>query len=103
MKNKGIKIALGSSSKRQKIILEKTELLPFFDAIIDGNNTTLPKPNAQVFLLGAQAVNVAPEQCIVFEDSIAGIESALAAQMKSVGIGDATVLNKATWGGTQFN
>ena len=66
-----------------------------FDAIIDGNKVTLPKPDPEVFLKGAEAVGVAPAACVVFEDAIAGIEAAKAGGMKAVGIGSPQVLTEA--------
>lgn len=95
VKNAGIKTALGSASKNAGIILEKTGLTPFFDAVIDGNHVSKAKPDPEVFLKGAEAVQVDPKYCVVFEDAIAGVEAALAAGMKVVGIGSPEILNKA--------
>lgn len=95
LKENKIKIGLGSASKNSKMILNKIDLLHYFYAIIDGNSITKGKPNPQVFLLGAEATNSMPSECIVFEDAQAGIEAAKAAQMKAVGIGERSVLNKA--------
>ena len=67
----------------------------FFDAVIDGNKVSKAKPDPEVFLKGANAVNVDPEQCIVFEDAIAGIEAAQNAKMKTIGVGDPQVLGNA--------
>lgn len=91
----GIKTAIGSASKNTPTILEKLNLVPLFDAIIDGNSVTNPKPNPEVFLKGAQAVGVAPADCVVFEDALAGIEAALNGGMKAVGIGSPDMLTKA--------
>ncbi|WP_445957533.1 beta-phosphoglucomutase [Yeosuana sp.] len=88
-------IALGSASKNSVEILNKVNLYKTFDAIIDGNAVTKAKPNPEVFLKAAEAIKVAPENCIVFEDSVAGIQAANKAKMMSVGIGDASVLNEA--------
>lgn len=95
LKTKGIGIALGSASKNAVPILEKLSLTHWFDAIIDGTKTTKAKPDPQVFLLGAEALGVAPENCVVFEDAEAGVEAAKAAGMLCVGIGDPNILNKA--------
>ncbi|WP_142785131.1 beta-phosphoglucomutase [Changchengzhania lutea] len=88
-------IALGSASKNSKQILKKVNLLEKFDAIVDGNNVTKAKPDPEVFLKAAQAINVLPEDCVVFEDSVAGIQAANTAHMISIGIGEASVLNEA--------
>lgn len=91
----GIKTALGSASKNSGIILEKTNLTPYFDAIIDGNHVNKAKPDPEVFLKGAEALQTQPADCVVFEDAIAGVEAALAGGMKVVGIGSKEILNKA--------
>ncbi len=91
----GIKTALGSASKNSGIILEKTQLAYLFDAIVDGNHVSKAKPDPEVFLKGAEAVQVQPADCVVFEDAIAGVEAGLAGGMKVVGIGHPEILNKA--------
>lgn len=88
-------IVLGSASKNAKPILEKTNLLHYFDAIVDGNDVTNAKPDPEVFLQGAKKVNAVATNCIVFEDSVAGIQAANVAQMTSIGIGEVNVLNEA--------
>jgi beta-phosphoglucomutase len=95
LKAHDIKIALGSASKNARLILERLELTPFFDAIIDGNDVQKSKPNPEVFLKGAAAVGVPPASCVVFEDAQAGIAAAKAAGMQSVGIGTPEVLTEA--------
>jgi beta-phosphoglucomutase len=94
-RNAGIKTALGSASKNSMTILDKIGITGLFDAIIDGNKVSKPKPDPEVFLKGAEAVNVTPADCVVFEDAIAGIEAAIAGGMKAVGIGSPEVLTKA--------
>ncbi len=88
-------IALGSASKNARIILEKVNLIDKFQAIVDGTNVTKAKPDPEVFLIGAKELNIEPNQCVVFEDSVAGIQAANAANMISIGIGDAKVLHEA--------
>ncbi|MDD3224300.1 MAG: beta-phosphoglucomutase [Clostridium sp.] len=95
VKENGFKTALGSVSKNAVTIINKLELTHYFDAIIDGNMITHPKPNPEVFLLGAKKLNIPPENCVVFEDSIAGIKAAVNAKMYSVGIGEKRILNNA--------
>lgn len=89
LKAQGIKIALGSASKNSGLILERTNLTHFFDAIVDGNSVTSSKPDPEVFLRGAELLATAAENCIVFEDAAAGVEAALAANMAVVGVGEA--------------
>ena len=93
--NAGIKTALGSASKNSMTILEKTGITHFFNAVIDGNKVSKPKPDPEVFLKGAEELGVLPAHCVVFEDAIAGVEAAINGGMKVVGIGSPQVLTKA--------
>ncbi len=97
LKEKNQAIALGSASKNARPILEKTGIIHYFDAIVDGNDVTKAKPDPEVFLEAAKLLNVAPENAIVFEDSIAGIQAANVANMTSVGIGEETILYEAKY------
>ena len=90
-KQSGIRTALGSASKNAGIILERTGLLPYFDAVIDGTKVSLAKPNPEVFLKGAEGMGLLPEECVVFEDSMAGIVAAHNGGMKAVGVGNREV------------
>lgn len=91
----GIKTAIGSASKNTPTILTKLQLTHLFDAIVDGNSVSIPKPDPEVFLKGAEAVGIEPSACVVFEDAVAGIEAAINGGMKTVGIGSADTLTKA--------
>ncbi|WP_028296670.1 beta-phosphoglucomutase [Olivibacter sitiensis] len=93
----GYKIALGSASKNARLILEKTGIIDYFDAIIDGNGVSASKPDPEVFLKGAEALGVEPADCLVFEDAQAGIDAARVGGMHVVGIGKAEDLH-----GTDF-
>jgi beta-phosphoglucomutase len=95
-------VTLGSASKNARPILEKTNLIEAFDAIVDGNDVSEAKPNPEVFLKAAQLTNAQPNHCIVFEDSVAGIQAANAAGMISIGIGNESVLNEAVHNFTNF-
>lgn len=97
LKDKGIKLAIGSSSKNAKYILERTELTSFFDAVSDGNNITKSKPDPEVFLKAADFINLKPDDCIVVEDAIAGIDAAYSGGFKSAAIGKAQQSEKATY------
>lgn len=91
----GYKLALGSASKNSGIILEKTDLAHFFDEIVDGNMVTKSKPDPEVFLKGAELLGFAPDECVVFEDAVAGVEAAKRGGMKAIGIGEKSVLSQA--------
>lgn len=92
---KGIKVALGSSSKNAKFILEKVELLDAFDAISDGTNITNSKPDPEVFVKAADFIHLKPSECAVVEDAFSGIDAAKSGNMYAVAIGDATNYDKA--------
>lgn len=95
LKEKGIKTAIGSASKNTPLILEKTKLADKFDAISCGLDTTKSKPDPEVFLIAAGKLGIAPEECVVIEDSDAGIEAAKAGGMYAVAVGEAEHNTKA--------
>lgn len=97
IKSKGIKEAIGSSSKNAKFILEQIGLKDYFDAVSDGTNITRSKPDPEVFLKAAEFLGISPRYCIVVEDAKAGIEAALSGGMDCAAIGDATQYNLATY------
>ena len=89
LKSKGIKIAIGSSSKNTPIILKQIGLDNYFDAVSDGNNITKSKPDPEVFLKAADMLGVAYEDCMIVEDADAGIEAGKAAGMKTLAVNKA--------------
>ncbi|MFD2725358.1 beta-phosphoglucomutase [Hyunsoonleella rubra] len=91
----GFHYVLGSASKNAPLILKQVKLFSRFAGIVDGNSVSKAKPDPEVFLIGAEKLNLKPEHCVVFEDAIAGIEAANRANMISVGIGDKDVLHEA--------
>lgn len=90
-------IALGSASKNARPILEKTGIIGYFDAIVDGNDVSNAKPDPEVFLQAAKLLNITNQSAIVFEDSVAGIQAANSAKMTSVGIGAENILHEAQY------
>jgi beta-phosphoglucomutase len=97
LRNNHIKTALGSASKNAMLILERLDIVTLFDVIIDGNKALKAKPDPDVFEKAAQELKIPYNMCIVFEDAEAGIEAAIKAGMKCMGIGDKRTLNKANW------
>ncbi len=97
LKDKKQLIALGSASKNARPILEKTNTIQYFDAIVDGNDVSKAKPDPEVFLQAAKLLNVENQNAIVFEDSVAGIQAANTAKMKSIGIGEEHILHEAKY------
>lgn len=89
IKQAGIKIAIGSSSKNTKFILERIGLGDFFDAVADGTMIKNSKPDPEVFLLASELLGLKPEDCGVVEDALAGVEAAKRGGFTSYGISDA--------------
>lgn len=90
-------LAIGSSSRNTKFILSRIGLLDFFDAIVDGNDISASKPDPEVFLKAAAALDRKPALSLVVEDAAAGIEAAMRGGFDSAGIGDASRLDGATY------
>jgi beta-phosphoglucomutase len=95
LKDAGILLGIGSASKNARTILERIDLVPVFDVIVDGNLITNAKPHPEVFAMGAKLLHTHASHCVVFEDAIAGIQAAHNAGMKCVGVGSAEVLKDA--------
>lgn len=89
LRNRGFKLAIGSSSKNACFILEQLGLDGYFEVVSDGNQITRSKPDPEVFLLAANLLGEAPEECLVVEDARAGLMAAKAGGMDAAGIGDA--------------
>jgi beta-phosphoglucomutase len=103
LKEKDQRIALGSASKNARPILEKTGIRHYFDAIVDGNDVSNAKPDPEVFLIAAKLLDVSPENSIVFEDSVAGVQAANIGKMTSIGIGEESILFEAKYIFKDFN
>lgn len=89
LRSRGYKLAIGSSSKNAGFILEQIGLGEFFDAVSDGNSITRSKPDPEVFLKAADMLGTAPENCLVVEDALSGVDAARAGGMKTAALGDA--------------
>lgn len=88
LKKEGKKVALGSASKSGGMILEKLNLRFYFDAIVDGNLVSKAKPDSEVFVKAAQLLGLCNEECVVIEDSKAGVIAAKSCGMRCIGIGE---------------
>jgi beta-phosphoglucomutase len=91
----GIKTAICSASKNADLILERLELKSRFDTIVGGNDVSKSKPDPEVFLVAARRLKIENENCLVFEDALAGVQAAKSAGMKAVGIGERAQLQPA--------
>ena len=94
LRRRGCRLAVGSSSKNARFILERVGLTEAFDAISDGTNITRSKPDPEVFLKAAEFLGEQPGDCAVVEDAFAGIDAAKAAGMLAVGVGEAASYEK---------
>ncbi len=86
LRQRGYLLAIGSSSKNTRQILNQLGLGDFFDAVADGTQITKSKPDPEVFLLAASMLGVRPEQAIVIEDAEAGVRAANTGRFRTIGI-----------------
>lgn len=97
LKEKNIKLAIASSSKNATNIAKQTDLLKYFDVIVDGNQINKAKPDPEVFLKTANKLNLLVNECLVVEDAISGIDAGIAGGFKTVGISIAKSYDKTTY------
>ena len=99
----GLKLAVGSSSKNTPLILDRTDLASYFDAVSDGNNITHSKPDPEVFLKAADFLQLEPKDCLVVEDALAGVEAGIAGGFSTAAIGDAVRYGRANYSLSRFS
>lgn len=87
IRNRGVRIGLGSSSKNAVTVLEALRITPLFEVIVTGLDISRSKPDPEIFLLGAERLGLEPRRCVVFEDAVSGVEAAKAGGMIAVGFG----------------
>jgi len=97
LRERGIKLAIGSSSRNSPLILEKTDMTKWFDATADGNDIQRSKPDPQVFLLAASRLGIAPENGLVVEDAPSGVQGAVSGGFRCLAVGAAQDDPKADW------
>lgn len=97
LRSRGLKMAIGSSSKNTPTILNRIGLEEYFDAVVDGSCITRSKPDPEVFLLAAQCLGLTPDVCMVVEDAHAGIEAAVSGGFDCAGMGDARTDERADY------
>ena len=103
LKERNIKIGLGSASKNALIIFDRLQITHYFKALIDGNSVQHSKPHPEVFLKGAQALGLTPADCVVFEDSQAGITAAKTGGMTAVALGEPSLFTDMDYCYPNFN
>lgn len=87
LKQREIKIAIGSSSKNAPRIIEKAKIEPYINGCVCGLDVQFSKPNPEVFLKASERIGVEVEMCLVVEDSESGVEAARRAGMKTLAVG----------------
>ncbi len=95
LKRNDIKIALASSSKNAKSVIDKLGIKSWFEVVVDGTMITHSKPDPEIFLTAASRLGIKPEDCVVIEDAEAGVAAAKRAGMKCIGIGRLAQLSNA--------
>jgi len=95
LKKRGIKIAVASNSRNAEMIVNQVGIGQYLDAMVDGHQIENSKPDPEVFLLAAMKIGVPPDNCLVVEDALTGIEAAHRAGMKALGIGTKDRLQNA--------
>jgi beta-phosphoglucomutase len=95
LRKAGISVAIGSASKNTPMILNRVGMNELFDAVADGNIVSKAKPDPEIFIKAADLLGIEPENCIVFEDAIAGVKAALNAGMLCIGVGKQNILTEA--------
>ncbi len=95
LKDRHIQVAVASSSRNARRILEQVGLSCSFQVVVDGNEVAKSKPAPDIFLLAAKRLGVAPRDCLVIEDAVAGIQAARQAGMPVLGIGQTAELHGA--------
>ena len=88
LRENSVKIGLGASTNHAIRVIDKLDCIIEFDAIVDGNMVKRPKPDAEVYELLMQKLDVQPEECVVLEDSPNGFESSKRAKIKCVALGN---------------
>lgn len=102
LRDRGLLLAIGSSSKNAKLILGRIGLRDYFDAVSDGTNITHSKPHPEVFLKAAEMLGLEPGRCLVVEDARAGVEAAIAGGFDNAGLGEAAEHEQVTYALSRF-
>lgn len=92
LRERGLLLAVASSSKNARFILERTGLTPYFHAVVDGTQIARSKPDPEVFLKAAQALGVSPAEALVVEDAAAGVRAARCGGFSSAALGPAAAV-----------
>ncbi len=103
LKQKGIRMAIGSSSKNARQVLSKIKLIDYFEVIVDGNDIVNNKPDPEVFLKAAKLLDLKPNECYIVEDGIAGIEAAITGGFEVIAVGNGISYGKHNYKIEEFD
>jgi beta-phosphoglucomutase len=98
LRGQGVRLAVGSSSRNTRVVLDRLAARDWFEVVLDGNDLTRGKPDPEVYVRVAELLALSPRECLVIEDSAAGVESACRAGMAVFGVGPAASLPGVTAG-----
>ena len=97
LRAKDIRLALASASKNGPVIMERLGIADMFDTVVDPATLAKGKPDPEIFIKGAQQLNLKPIECVGVEDAQAGIKSINAAGIFSVGVGTKEMMKEADY------
>ncbi|WP_216830220.1 beta-phosphoglucomutase [Alkalihalobacterium elongatum] len=97
LKKNHMKMAIASASSNAKTVLDNLEISHYFDHIVDIHDVKKMKPDPEIFLKAADALNVPYDKCIAIEDSEAGIKAIKQTPMFSIGVGEHAAVKSADW------
>jgi beta-phosphoglucomutase len=86
-RSRGWRLAVASSSRNARTVLDRLGLTSAFEALVDGTAGLPAKPAPDLFLQAAEELGLAPAGCVVIEDAASGVAAAIAAGMRVVGVG----------------
>ena len=103
LRERGLSLAIGSSSKNAGFILHQLGLGEYFDAVSDGNLISKSKPDPEVFIKAAELLGENPEDCLVVEEAKAGVQAAKAGGMDCAALGDGAKSGLADYNMAKFS
>ena len=88
LKKQGFRIGVATSANQNNLdfVLDKTQIRAFFDVLVDSSMVSKGKPDPEVFLKAAGLLNIPASRCLVFEDSVHGVDAACNANMKVIAL-----------------
>lgn len=95
LRSRGVKTAVGSSSRNAREIISRLKLGPLLDEVVDGTDISRSKPDPEVFVLAAKRLGLSPAECVVVEDAESGVEAGIRGGFRVLAVGVAAELGTA--------